>query len=459
MRSNYKIKAAINSKTKNYSILSSRYDRYLLFIIMSFIAVFFVCCHPNLCFHFQRLRQFQYGAFDDHNTDPGIGKYNVGVVPISWKFNFRDGSHPLQEIRLLNTTPYFWGSTGNIDWKSNVTIKDKDGGNEYNWLAQFALFAIPHSFMGYQSSPTMRGGPTKPKTIQQSFSTEGLKGFTDATVALIGWRFGFWGEENSLSKIGIRLTDVEYNSQTGTITWNVTNAFSDVDGNDEYYWSYQYLVIALNKNNQISGYNLPINSQHCYNHAYLPSQWGQFDNLLYEPISEPKDEDIILHQYEHNIKLPQGWYYELPQSSFDVENSNSGTGFITCGLPSGHDEDITKVALNKNTSKSFYNDFTDGYPSMGPHVLTCGIEFGPYYLKCNMGCHDENGCPNYQQDSPEFWYEVPKFDLDFVIICWDGGDINYYPPDSWLNNGDGWHCNCDNFYDEQKWVTTITPEP
>jgi hypothetical protein len=451
----------VNSKTKNDSNGSSRCNGFSIIITISLITLFLVGCHPNLCFFLQRLRHYQFVVIDDHNPDPGIGKYNVGVVPTSWKFNFRDGSHPIQEIRLLNTTPYFWGSTGNIDWKSNVTIKNKDGGNEYNWLAQFAIFAIPHSFMGYQSSQTMRGGPTKPKTIPQSFTREGLKGFTNATVALFGWRFGFWGEEHSIAKIGIRLTDVSYNSETGTVTWNVTNAFSDGDGNDEYYWGYQYLVIGLNKKTQSSDHTTtdsPINSQHCNNHAYLPSQWGLFDNLLIDPISEPKDVDIISHQYEHNIKLPQGWYYELPQGSFDVENSNSGTGFITCGPPLGNAEDITRIAFNKDASKSFYNDFTDDYPSMAPHVLACGIEFGPYYLKCVMGCHDENGCYNYQQDSPEFWYEVPKFDLDFVNICWDGGDINYYPPDSWLNNGAGWHCNCDNFYDEQKWITTITPE-
>ena len=242
--------------------------------------------------------------------------------------NWRNSVHERSSI--------LWESVGNVTWKSNIAYHDVNSDADFNWYTQYAVFAIPHSFMVYNYSGIMRGA-ARQKIHAQSFSSAGLKGFSDATVVLTGWRFGFWGEDHPLAKIGVRLTDVNYDKNTGIITWNVQNAFEDKDGDDNYYWSYQYLVIALNRNKDIDCPVIRCNTFH--NLEKGPGNVPpSVDYYSYESLNCSTG-NCVNFDYENTIYLVQGWFYQLPEEEF-YNNGNMEFCYAQ------EDTEIQKIALN-----------------------------------------------------------------------------------------------------------------
>ena len=409
----------INSKTKEYDDGYPRVIRFLLAIAIVLISFTLVSCPP-----IYRIPHFQFRVTDDHTPDPGIGKYNVGVASTTWGFNFRNDEHQIGEIRFMNEVPYFWESVGNVTWKSNIAYHDVNSDADFNWYTQYAVFAIPHSFMVYNYSGIMRGGPARQKIHAQSFSSAGLKGFSDATVVLTGWRFGFWGEDHPLAKIGVRLTDVNYDKNTGIITWNVQNAFEDKDGDDNYYWSYQYLVIALNRNKDIDCPVIRCNTFH--NLEKGPGNVPpSVDYYSYESLNCSTG-NCVNFDYENTIYLVQGWFYQLPEEEF-YNNGNMEFCYAQ------EDTEIQKIALN--------------YKALNFLDANLHCEFSPYIAYCDHS--NEENC----------LMGIPEFNIDIVEIMWNGGEITYYPPDDWLNNGEGWRCSCEKAYEEKDWFVQINPGP
>jgi hypothetical protein len=176
---------------------------------------------------------------------PGTGSYNVAVVPTTWTFRFTNGNHHLREHSLRPKSIQLNRAECWMDWYSTMTFHDKNWDDPVKWQVQYTIVALPNSFMHYGEGKAIKqdGGP---HSFDASLTREGLKGFDAATVALIGWEFGYWDKDHHVRKMGVRIKDVAYDPNEGKVSWTVRYAFADKNADDDIYWRYDFLVVAFN---------------------------------------------------------------------------------------------------------------------------------------------------------------------------------------------------------------------
>jgi hypothetical protein len=80
---------------------------------------------------------------------------------------------------------------------------------------------------------------------RQTVSVAGLKGYNHATVLLNGWQFDFHHEDHHLNETGIRLADVRFDRTTGSLSWVAEVDYADKNFDDEFVWTYWYVVVAF----------------------------------------------------------------------------------------------------------------------------------------------------------------------------------------------------------------------
>lgn len=86
----------------------------------------------------------------------------------------------------------------------------------------------------------------RPSDIQ-SQGVSGLKGYTNATVFLNGWDFDFHDSDHHINEIGIRLTDIHFDQIDGSLSWVAEVDYADKNFDDEFVWTYWYVVVAFNE--------------------------------------------------------------------------------------------------------------------------------------------------------------------------------------------------------------------
>ena len=221
-------------------------------------------------------------------ADPGVGTYNVGVVPTRWSFEFTNGDHHLREHGLrVESVHLNWGDCW-VYWFSRMSFCDKNWDDPVDWQAQYTIVALPHSFMRYGVAKGIKssGGP---HSFESGMTDPALKGFDAATVVLAGWQFGFWEKDHHIRKMGVRIKDVVYDSEQGKLSWNFEHTFGDKNGDDDIYYRYYFLVIAFNNGEAISH---TIKEQ---------SRTGSSGYTITNPAGSREKEAV----------LPQGFFYEI----------------------------------------------------------------------------------------------------------------------------------------------------
>jgi hypothetical protein len=180
---------------------------------------------------------------------PSGTRYNVAVAPTSWRFGFSSERH-IENLELWTENFYHcfqfprelsWDVFSNFS-DENPTIPD----DRYRWGFKYTIAEMYYSFMHYGESPFRSEYPNTSEvgTYQESFQSDELKCYEEATVILRGWRFNFLNGDHHLKKVEIIISDVAYDPETGTITWSARANFRDKDADDPFMWRYQWLIIA-----------------------------------------------------------------------------------------------------------------------------------------------------------------------------------------------------------------------
>ena len=179
---------------------------------------------------------------------PGSGWQNASVAPVAWQFCFIDKSNHLQEIALWTDNIRF-ELQKYIHWQTKFRAIDKSRDDQYKWKVWYNAVAMHHSCFlnGYSGVISDPSDDNVRQSFYRSIEEDNLKGFATTTVVLNGWRFGLWGNsDHEIRNIMIDISNSRYNSVTGKFDFWADANFVDQAMNDDYYWSFNFLIIAFN---------------------------------------------------------------------------------------------------------------------------------------------------------------------------------------------------------------------
>ena len=169
----------------------------------------------------------------------------LAVVPIAWSFDYASQDHHIDRHSLRIVDDVYDASSGTISWRTLVAYDDKNDDDNYAWEVNHAILALPDAiFLGGETPVISDGGGADSET--RSVTDARLVGFANATVVLRGWTFNYDDDDHHIDHMSLRLTGVTYDPAAGTVTWTANARYSDKNSDDDYDWSYQFLIIAFN---------------------------------------------------------------------------------------------------------------------------------------------------------------------------------------------------------------------
>jgi len=82
-----------------------------------------------------------------------------------------------------------------------------------------------------------------------SFSTDMTAaigpGFQCVNVQLSGWDLNFVHKDHHIDRIQVRISNVNYNSATGGVSFRVSGFYRDKNGDDDFQWEVFFTILAL----------------------------------------------------------------------------------------------------------------------------------------------------------------------------------------------------------------------
>lgn len=307
------------------------------------------------------------------------GQYSLYIVPTVWKFHFESGSHHLKDFKLWTDIDHYFLDRRDAVWNSHQKFNDINADDNYEWGTQYTIFGIPYSYDYYGESPLRYKSNS---TVSESFQSNGLARFDHATVVVRGWRFGFVGDDHELRNIGIRIHDISYDRDTGSISWTVKADLADKNGDDNFFWAYQWLIIACN---------------YC---SMTDKTWVSTDGgggTLQVVVSAcmPLDSTNDMPSPMHSVVLPHGWFYGMNSGDDDIKtielglekNVSNGTLDELClhntyfDTDHNHSEEISTVLIE------FQNGGADVYPNTIPIIdgSQPGARFEYWFVPAKFG--------------------------------------------------------------------------
>ena len=130
-------------------------------------------------------------------------------------------------------------------------------------------------------------------------------GLEAATVVLKGWGFDFTHKDHHIDVIGIRLTEVEYDPESGTVEWVAEAELRDKSSDDDFRWRYQWEVIGLPEG-EVATF------------ARVGSDGGNTD---LDPVTETNS---TLSGYDLAVVLPQGWRFDYASKDHETKEIRFG---------------------------------------------------------------------------------------------------------------------------------------
>ena len=86
------------------------------------------------------------------------------------------------------------------------------------------------------------GGTGTSTTSVRRFIGPGMK---VVNVQLRGWNLDFAFADHHIRTIRVRIENVQYNSTTGDVTFDIISGYRDKDSNDAYNWQARYAILGL----------------------------------------------------------------------------------------------------------------------------------------------------------------------------------------------------------------------
>ena len=70
-------------------------------------------------------------------------------------------------------------------------------------------------------------------------------GFKVVNVQLSGWTLRYASDDHNIKTASVRITNVQYNAATGNVTFLISGAYRDKNGDDDFTWAVDYTILAL----------------------------------------------------------------------------------------------------------------------------------------------------------------------------------------------------------------------
>ena len=70
-------------------------------------------------------------------------------------------------------------------------------------------------------------------------------GFRAVNVQLSGWSLRYTSDDHNIKTVNVRISNVQYNASTGNVTFLISGAYRDKNGDDDFVWDVQYTILAL----------------------------------------------------------------------------------------------------------------------------------------------------------------------------------------------------------------------
>jgi hypothetical protein len=70
-------------------------------------------------------------------------------------------------------------------------------------------------------------------------------GYRAVNVQLAGWSLRYASDDHHLRTASVRISNVQYNASTGNVTFTISGAYRDKNGDDDFVWAVDYTILAL----------------------------------------------------------------------------------------------------------------------------------------------------------------------------------------------------------------------
>ncbi len=176
------------------------------------------------------------------------------VLPSGWSFDFKKKDHHLNEHGMWVSGQTYNPRTTRLSWTTGAIFADKNFDDDYRWFTSHQVFRFDPGFSVHGGSGWLpKSG--RVSTTPGSYSNANLRQFDKAIVLLRGWRFDFTSKDHHINKMRIELTNIRFNKNTGTITWNASAQYADKNFDDGYRYQYWYTVLGFNGNYAVRSFS------------------------------------------------------------------------------------------------------------------------------------------------------------------------------------------------------------
>ncbi|MCK4660934.1 MAG: hypothetical protein KAV82_15545, partial [Phycisphaerae bacterium] len=182
-----------------------------------------------------------YGRFQAE----ALKGFDAATVLLSgWQFIFTQDDHHIDRIAIKIENVSYDPSLGEITWRTTARYQDKNADDEYAWQYWWQVVGFNGGAVVYAnesgSSATGRLGP-----IPASRTHTALVGRKKATVVPVGWAFNFVEDDHHINEHAFNVRNVNYNSTTGTVSWNAYLTYVNENLDDEYDWAYRVALLVF----------------------------------------------------------------------------------------------------------------------------------------------------------------------------------------------------------------------
>ena len=88
-------------------------------------------------------------------------------------------------------------------------------------------------------------GPSTGATFSRAHSVGIGVGYRAVNVQLTGWSLSYASGDHHIKTAAVRISNVQYNPSTGNLTFTITGAYRDANGDDDFNWAVYYTILAL----------------------------------------------------------------------------------------------------------------------------------------------------------------------------------------------------------------------
>lgn len=82
-------------------------------------------------------------------------------------------------------------------------------------------------------------------TFSETFNIGIGTGFKCVNVQLSGWRLDYLNKDHHIDTVSVRISEVDYTEDTGNVSFKVSGAYRDKNGDDDFRWEVWWTILAL----------------------------------------------------------------------------------------------------------------------------------------------------------------------------------------------------------------------